>query len=164
MQLIRFAVSTAVETTGRVLSFAGSTISTVSRLIQSQRPGAATGPGPSTETKPSVPGITRPDGDGSPPAADTVLERVEGSDVADRRGRVIELPPTPLLDAEPHVRRSETHIAELAGNTAGDVIAEIDNLSTDELRQLVEYETAHRNRKTVLAAVEKALAPTAGLR
>ena len=159
MPLIRFAVSTAVQATAKVLTVAGSAIGTVGRLIQSQSGGGSAPPVRDESAAPAAADFTRAGTDGSAPDTTEVLDLVEASDVADRRGRVIELPPTPLLDQEPHVRRAETHIAELAGQSAGAVIAEIDHLSTDELRQLVEYETSHRNRKTVLAAIEKALAP-----
>ncbi len=43
--------------------------------------------------------------------------------------------------------------------SASAVVAAVDDLSTDELRLLVEYETTHRNRRTVLQAVERVLTP-----
>lgn len=75
------------------------------------------------------------------------------------RGRTIEPEPTPTLDETPHVRTSESHISELAAKPAGEVVSAVSGLSTDELRLLTEYELEHKNRKTVLSAIEKALTP-----
>lgn len=74
-------------------------------------------------------------------------------------GRVVEPPATPLLDETPHVRTSESHVEELAAQPATAVVSAVADLSTDELRLLTEYEMSHKNRRTVLAAIEKALAP-----
>lgn len=74
-------------------------------------------------------------------------------------GRVHAVPDTPLLDESPQQRRSESHVAELAARPVAEVVAAVESLSTDELRELTEYETAHRNRKTVLRAVERAATP-----
>ena len=74
-------------------------------------------------------------------------------------GRVIEPPATPLLDETPHVRTAESHIEELAAKSASAVVSAVADLSTDELRLLTEYEMAHKNRRSVLTAIEKALAP-----
>lgn len=74
-------------------------------------------------------------------------------------GRVVEPAPTPLLDETPHVRTSESHIEELAAKPVGQVVSAVADLSTDELRLLTEYEISHKNRRTVLTAIEKALAP-----
>ena len=83
----------------------------------------------------------------------------EVADDVETRGRVVEPPPTPLLDETPHVRTSESHIEELASKPAAQVVAAVADLSTDELRLLTEYEMAHKNRRTVMAAIEKAAAP-----
>lgn len=56
----------------------------------------------------------------------------------------------------PPARVPTSHIEELAALPASDVIAQIPELSTDELRQLSEYEQRNRRRKTVLAAIESA--------
>lgn len=47
-------------------------------------------------------------------------------------------------------------IAALAERNAPDVIAAVPDLSTQELRLLLEHEAANKNRKTVLEAVEAA--------
>ena len=73
---------------------------------------------------------------------------------------VIEPDPTPLLDETPHVRTSASHIEDLAAKPVSQVVAAVSDLSTDELRLLTEHELAHKNRRTVLTAIEKALAPT----
>lgn len=51
---------------------------------------------------------------------------------------------------------TEEEIAALAERNAADVISAVPALSTQELRLLLEHETAHKNRKTVLQAVEAA--------
>lgn len=58
-----------------------------------------------------------------------------------------------------HATAAPSHIAEVAGGTVADVVGRIPELSTDELRLLIEHETTHKNRKGVLNAVEQALAP-----
>lgn len=51
---------------------------------------------------------------------------------------------------------TEEEIAALAERNAADVIAAVPALSTQELQLLLEHETANKNRKTVLQAVEAA--------
>ena len=51
---------------------------------------------------------------------------------------------------------TEEEIAALAERNAADVISAVPGLSTQELRLLLEHETANKNRKTVLQAVEAA--------
>ncbi|MDP8978609.1 MAG: hypothetical protein M3N17_08585 [Actinomycetota bacterium] len=51
---------------------------------------------------------------------------------------------------------TEGEIAALAERNAPDVVAVVPDLSTRELRLLLEHETANKNRKTVLRAVEAA--------
>lgn len=58
-----------------------------------------------------------------------------------------------------HQRRAPSHVHELVGMAAPDVIAALERLSTDELRLVYEHEQNGRSRKTVLKAVERALAP-----
>lgn len=68
-------------------------------------------------------------------------------------------PPTIAAPAGPaHEQAPATHLEELAAGTADEVAARIPRLSTDELRALYEHESANRNRKTVLDAVERAAA------
>ena len=102
----------------------------------------------------------RPDSDGATltNAPDEPLPRPT-QPVAER-GRVIEPDPTPMLDETPHVRTSASHIEDIAAKPVGQVVAAVADLSTDELRLLTEHELAHKNRRTVLTAIEKALAPT----
>jgi len=64
-----------------------------------------------------------------------------------------------VLDDSGEARTYESHIAELAGRSVASVVREIQDLSTEELGQLFEYESAHRKRKTVLQAIERATAP-----
>lgn len=71
------------------------------------------------------------------------------------RGTVKPAPPPATDVATPTVRVPSTHIEELAEQPAADVIAQVGDLSTDELRQLAEYEQRNRRRKSVLAAIER---------
>lgn len=105
------------------------------------------------------------------PDADGVDARQQGRDLPvtppsitlgddDPRRRVVESDTTPLLDDTPHVRTSASHIEDLAAKPASEVTSAVGGLSTDELRLLTEYEMSHKNRRTVLAAIEKALVPS----
>jgi hypothetical protein len=91
-----------------------------------------------------------PAGDGQPGG---VAEEIR--EVYEARGRVVEPAAVPVPDPEP-AAVPETHVAELAGRPAAEVVRAIENLSTDELRRLLEHESAHKRRKSVLAAIEKA--------
>jgi hypothetical protein len=95
-------------------------------------------------------------------AADVVRPgHVAADDVADLyelRGRPAPPPQEPVAPApEPvtHARTSPSHIAALAERPVSEVIAELDNLSTDELRLLLEHEEAHKRRKTLIEAIER---------
>jgi hypothetical protein len=57
------------------------------------------------------------------------------------------------------VSAAPTHTAEMAEGTVAEVVKAIDGLSTDELRLLLEHESATKKRKGVLDAIEQALAP-----
>jgi len=152
------------NTLGTALGLSASGLSVASKLLdavaQSLRAGTdSNGADPNRESTPrrSAPDVsTRP---ASPPlGTEAVIESV--ADDVPQRGRVSEVPDTPLLDEAPHVRTSESHTEELAAKPAGQVAAAVRDLSTDELRLLTEYELAHRNRRTVLTAIERALAPS----
>lgn len=67
--------------------------------------------------------------------------------------------PAPV-DESGQARTYESHIAELADRSVASVVREIPDLSTQELGQLFEYESAHRKRKTVLQAIERAASPS----
>lgn len=149
MPLLKSTLSGALHLTGKALSLTSSVVSTGVRLLRSA-PRAI--PPLQTRDEPRV----EPARTAAPVPSAT---QVAPDDLAARRGRIVEPAATPLLDEQPHVRTSETHIAELADQSAADVIAAVDRLSTDELRLLIEHETSHRNRRTVLQAIEKALAP-----
>ena len=75
------------------------------------------------------------------------------------RGTVLQAPTEPVPMVDQHVRTFETHAAELAAKSAGDVIDAIATLSTDDLRLLYEHEQANKKRKTVLKAIEAQLTP-----
>jgi hypothetical protein len=78
----------------------------------------------------------------------------------DTTGVVADLPPTDASIIDDQARTHESHIAELADRNASEVVRGIQDLSTEELGQLFDYESAHRKRKTVLQAIERAAAPT----
>lgn len=64
--------------------------------------------------------------------------------------------------AEGHPARSATVIGDLVHRPAREVIGEMDRLSADDLRRLREHERAGKQRKTVLEAVDAALASRTG--
>lgn len=55
-------------------------------------------------------------------------------------------------------RNAATPITELADGTVREIRARLDSLSVSELRELREVEEASKNRKTLLAAIDRALA------
>lgn len=75
------------------------------------------------------------------------------------RGAVLQAPTEPVPMVDQHVRTFETHTAELAAKSAGDVIDAIATMSTDDLRLLYEHEQGNKRRKTVLKAIEAQLTP-----
>ena len=138
MSLLRNTIGTALAGTAKMLGVGSKLLETTAKSL---RPGTA----------PDTPARQQD----TPAVADPMVIRLDD----DRRGRVVKPDPTPLLDEQPHLRTSESHISELASKSAGEVIAAVGGLSTDELRLLTEYEQSHRNRRTVMAAIEKAVAP-----
>lgn len=105
--------------------------------------GAPTGPRPRADA-PTPPTVSSTPPAPAPPRS--VLDEGDTGPVGDART----------------TRTSESHTEELAGQPAASVIRAIRDLSTDELGRLYEYEQAHRARKSVLAAIERATAPGAG--
>jgi len=94
----------------------------------------------------------------TPPPADpgaVTPETVGAVTTSPEAGNVVDL----TLDEDGHGRTSESHIAELANRPAQTVVKAVANLSTEELGELFEYESTHRKRATVLAAIERAAAP-----
>ncbi len=156
MSALRNTLGTALGITARSLSVASKLMDVTAKTL---RPGTGgTGGTDDTET----PAQRAPVEAAPPPPSPPIGTEAAVEDVAEAAPgpvRVVEPPPTPLLDETPHVRTSESHIEELAAKPAGQVAAAVANLSTDELRLLTEYEMAHKNRRTVLAAIERALAP-----
>jgi hypothetical protein len=67
-------------------------------------------------------------------------------------------PPATEPDAAPASERAEDRIEQIAGGTVSQVRAQLVDLSTDELRRLRDVEAANRNRTTLLAAIDRALA------
>lgn len=77
------------------------------------------------------------------------------------RGATRTPPTVDVPDASNHEQAPESHVAALAEGTADEVAERVARLSTDELRALQEYEKAHRNRRTVLEAIERSAAEAA---
>lgn len=151
MSVVRTALGTALAGTAKVLSLSSKVLDATARTLRPDSGGAEDSP------------VQRPPGRRAveaPGDADSTAEVIDQvADAAAERGRVVEASATPRLDDTPHVRTSESHIEELASKPATEVISAVSGLSTDELRLLIEHETAHKNRTTVLAAIERALAP-----
>lgn len=148
MSVLRRTLGTALAGGAQVLSAAAKVMDATARTLRPT-------PASPREEHSRRPAVVTPPEDASSTA--DVIEAVE--EQRPERGRIVEPSRTPLLDETPHVRTSETHIEELADKSAADVIEAVSDLSTDELRLLTEFEMAHKNRKTVLAAIEKALTP-----
>ncbi len=148
MSVLRKTVGTALAGGAQVLSVASKVMDATARTLR---------PSPSSprEDDSRRESVVTPPKDATSTA--DVVEAVE--EQAPERGRIVEPDPTPLLDETPHVRTSESHIEELAALSAADVVEAVSGLSTDELRLLTEYEMAHKNRRTVLSAIERAAAP-----
>lgn len=143
------------STVGGVLTGSAQALSLASKLLDATAKSLRTSDGapPPAPTPRPRPAATPSE----PVGTEAVIAEV-APDAAEL-GRIVEPPPTPLLDETPHVRTSESHIEELAAKPATAVVNAVADLSTDELRLLTEYEMAHKNRRTVLTAIEKALAP-----
>ena len=140
MSVLRNTLGTALSGTAKVLGVGSKLLDATARTL---RPDSTDG---GFETQP-------------PPRERQVTPPVITLGDDDPRGRIVEPDPTPLLDATPHVRTSASHIEELAAKPATEITAAVSGLSTDELRLLTEYEMSHKNRRTVLTAIEKALVP-----
>jgi hypothetical protein len=141
MSLLRNTIGTALSGTAKVLAVGSKLLDATARTL---RPDGT-----------AVEEVRRPRPVADPISAAPTITL--GDD--DPRGRVVDSAPTPLLDETPHVRTSASHIEDLAAKPATEVTAAVSGLSTDELRLLTEYEMSHKNRRTVLTAIEKALVP-----
>lgn len=86
---------------------------------------------------------------GRPGAAPTGQDRPGAEPVSER---------APATPPSGEGGRTATVIGDLAHRPAREITGEIDRLSADELRRLREHEQAGKQRKTVLDAVDKALA------
>lgn len=92
-----------------------------------------------------------------PPRGSAPGERevVSGQDIAAAEAA----PTVPAPEGPTHQRTYESHVEAVADGTAAEVTAQVPSLSTEELGRLYEHEQAHKKRKTVLTAIEAALAP-----
>ena len=157
MSIVRSTVGTALSGAAKGLNLASKLLEATSKTM---RPGSLDAPETTSRT-PQTPVEQAPVEEAITPPAGSDLAQTAAEVTQDvpEIGRVVEPDPTPLLDETPHVRTYESHIEELADKPAGQVVQAVTGLSTDELRLLTEYEMAHKNRRTVLGAIEKALAP-----
>jgi hypothetical protein len=71
----------------------------------------------------------------------------------------VKAPDTADVPDVAHASKPRSHAAEHAAGTVADVVARIPDLSTDELRLLMEHESATKKRKGVLDAIEQAFTP-----
>lgn len=147
------------KTLGGAFSGSAQALSIASKLLEATaktlRPGARGTTDTPVQKAPAAVTLKAPS---EPIGTEAVV--TDAVESAPNRGRIIEPPATPLLDETPHLRTSATHIEELAAKPVGQVVSAIATLSTDELRLLTEYELEHKNRSTVMTAIERALAPS----
>lgn len=118
-------------------------------------------PMPWDRPAPRAPFDEPPAHDDTPPGPLGPVDVDEEREQPDAAGAVEQPPvaPQPVLDDDARVRSPDTHAAELAARPAAEVVAAVEDLSTDELRALYEEESSGKKRKTVLTAVEQALSP-----
>lgn len=83
---------------------------------------------------------------------------VDGAEHAAAVEPVKAAPDGPELTSTPTPLTSEVNPAQLGERSAREVIAAVGSLSREELSALEVYERAHKQRKTVLAAIERARA------
>jgi hypothetical protein len=178
-KLFRFAASGALSGTARVLGLAARVTEQVALAMRPQ-PDDPHPPGPvgpltdddiveAVEAERDAYDRAWPPGPDAPepvraidePALDELDEIVVAPAAPDRQ-------PVPDLAAVrapddaasgTHARRAESHAAALADRPATDVVEAIKTLSTDELRELYDYESARKKRKSVLGGIERALRP-----
>ena len=149
MSILRNTVGTALAGAAQGLNVASKLLDATAKTL---RPGSSDGQ--NARRQPSSTREAPPQGSNLAATADEATDNVR------TLGRVSEPPATPVLDETPHLRTSESHIAELADKPASEVIEAVSGLSTDELRLLTEFEADHKNRSTVLKAIEKAVSPS----
>lgn len=152
MPIVRNALGGALAGTAQVLSLTSKVLEATARTLRPDAPGAEDAPVAQAPTDTAVTPPSDPIG--------TEARITEVVDQAPEVGTVTQPPPTPLLDDTPRVRTSASHIEDLAAKPASEVIEAVSGLSTDELRLLTEYEMDHKNRRTVITAIEKALVPS----
>ncbi len=100
----------------------------------------------------------RPRPDRTPPAPRAAASPAPSPSPAPPRS-VLDEGDTPVVGDGGRARTTESHTEELANQPAAAVIRAVRQASTDDLERLYDYEQAHRARKSVLAAIERALAP-----
>ncbi len=140
---MRALLAASLSAAARVLSVSSSV---AERAAAALRPARHYGPGP---------------GPYGPVTTTQVLNEIDEQAREQAGGQRTPAPGDRGWASEPgdRARRPESSVAALAQRTAAEVVAAVGDLSTDELRQLYEYETTHRNRKSVLRAIAQAAAP-----
>lgn len=143
---MRSTAGVALSVVAKTLSVGSWVTGRVARLLRPAPPSPASDGGAGQE-------------DPAQDVAEGAGQKAAGEAAAESLGTV-RLPPTePVPDVPTHVRTTETHIEGLAALTAAEVVAEVPNLSTDELGRLYEHESTHKKRTTVLKAIERAADP-----
>lgn len=154
--VLRKTLGGAFSGSAQVLSVASKLLDATAKTLRpsSRDRGEVTDTPPRLDRAP-----TPPPEDGASDPIGTEAEVISAVEAAPEPDRIVEPTATPVLDETPHLRTSATHIEELAAKPVGQVVEAIASLSTDELRLLTEYELEHKNRRTVMTAIERALVP-----
>lgn len=155
MDLLRSTLSQALSGTAAALSLTSRVLEVTAEVVRPSRP-AADEPPAGAEPEPTDADLGLGGDRNAPPPAPDVGEPAAVEELTDAE---LGLAPVDGADDAAHSRSPESSIEALAMQSASAVVAAVDDLSTDELRLLVEYETTHRNRRTVLQAVERVLTP-----
>jgi hypothetical protein len=130
--LARHAASTALNGAALVLAGTAKVVEVAAHQVR-PRPGAPTAPARTTA------------GEAPPRFEPTVVGPAPSE-------------PPPAPERSPVMRPDASRVEELAERPAAQIIDQIDDLSTEELRLLLDHEQAHKRRKTVLRAIESAAA------
>jgi hypothetical protein len=138
----------------------GAAASGLSAVAKVLRAGADTVGGVATLLKPGADPSEHPERPEEAVDEAQEAERAQQSEDApvDVRGEVKEREHVPVPGVD-HASKPKSHAAENARGTVADVVKRIPELSTDELRLLLEHESSTKKRKGVLDAIEQALTP-----
>lgn len=141
---LRRGAAGALALAGGVLAFQARLLTAGAALLRPDEDDDEFGPHDEPAVRPEPATVTTLPTPTPPPVVDPVVQELDV-----------------VLEDGGRVSAPESHIAEVAGRPAAAVVRAIADMSTDELEALIEYEAEHRNRKSVLAAIARAVAPPA---